>query len=252
MQHYSLLKQLTRRSGRSSPSSAPTTTSSTSSHPTTLNPLLDSAIANLETVLSTVGQADPAVQRELRGLHQRYQERTNPFSTAPSSVITASSEPELTASAFSLRSAKLKCRFCRIRRSRAPSAYPQYALSYTNLALLHQFINLRGMIYPRKLTGNCSRHQRKLSEAVKRARVMGLLSFTSNWALPEGWREDSLDDGKDDWSSSKLAPQDAIGVMAADGTHPAELTALDDLRADEDDDAGDESGGSGTAGDRRQ
>jgi len=45
------------------------------------------------------------------------------------------------------------------------------------------------MIYARKLTGNCGRHQRQLTQAVKRARVMGLLAFTSNWRLPEGWGE---------------------------------------------------------------
>ena len=151
------------------------------------------------------------------------------------------------------RSTKLRCRFCRIKRH--VRLYPHYSLAYTNLTLLHQFINLRGMIYPRKLTGNCARHQRKLAEAVKRARVMGLLSFTSNWRVPEGWEEEDQrggavigggDGGGDAWEEMGGAGED-VGLMGAEGTEPAELTALDDMLVDTEDDAGAE----GPEGQRR-
>ena len=44
---------------------------------------------------------------------------------------------------------------------------------------LRKFINDRGKILPRKTTGTCAGHQRLLADAVKRARVIALLPFTS-------------------------------------------------------------------------
>ncbi|MEG0731740.1 MAG: 30S ribosomal protein S18, partial [Vagococcus sp.] len=39
------------------------------------------------------------------------------------------------------------------------------------------FISERGKILPRRVTGTCAKHQRKLTIAIKRARIMGLLPF---------------------------------------------------------------------------
>ena len=44
---------------------------------------------------------------------------------------------------------------------------------------LKRFITERGKILPRRISGNCARHQRQLTTAVKRARVMALLPYTS-------------------------------------------------------------------------
>ena len=238
LQHYSLLTKLTQRPSK--PSS--------SSPPTSLHPLLDSAIDHLQSLLTTVGQSDPTVHRELSSLQSQYIQRRDPFSRtlpnptslSPSSIVTASSSLPLSPP----RSSRLKCRFCRIKR--VVQRYPQYSLAYTNLQLLHQFINLRGMIYPRKLTGNCARHQRKLAGAVKRARVMGLLSFTSNWRVPEGWEEQDgpgvgvVGVGGGGGSGSAIGGVweemggvgEDVGVMGVEGTEPTELSALDDLRID--------------------
>ncbi len=43
---------------------------------------------------------------------------------------------------------------------------------------LRRFISGMAKIKARKKTGTCSKHQRKLSEAIKRARYLGLLPFT--------------------------------------------------------------------------
>jgi len=43
--------------------------------------------------------------------------------------------------------------------------------------MLQRFINTYKKILPRKRTGTCSTHQRKLATAVKRARVMALLPY---------------------------------------------------------------------------
>jgi small subunit ribosomal protein S18 len=50
-------------------------------------------------------------------------------------------------------------------------------IDYKNAELLRRFINSYMKILPRKRTGSCSWHQRKLATAIKRARVMALLPF---------------------------------------------------------------------------
>jgi len=51
-------------------------------------------------------------------------------------------------------------------------------IDYKNTELLHKFISGQFKMIPSKRTGVCSKHQRKLSRAIKKARVTGLLPFT--------------------------------------------------------------------------
>lgn len=51
-------------------------------------------------------------------------------------------------------------------------------IDYKDMARLRRYITERGKILPRRITGNCARHQRLLTQAVKKARVMALLPFT--------------------------------------------------------------------------
>jgi small subunit ribosomal protein S18 len=53
-------------------------------------------------------------------------------------------------------------------------------VDYKDAQLLRRFVNVYMKILPRKRTGTCSWHQRKLATAIKRARVMALLPFTDN------------------------------------------------------------------------
>ena len=50
---------------------------------------------------------------------------------------------------------------------------------YKDAARLRRFTTERGKILPRRITGTCARHQRKLTLAIKRARVLALLPFTA-------------------------------------------------------------------------
>lgn len=50
-------------------------------------------------------------------------------------------------------------------------------IDYKNVELLKPFISERGRIIPRRISGVCSKHQRQLSKAVKRARHLALLPF---------------------------------------------------------------------------
>ncbi|MDY6843120.1 MAG: 30S ribosomal protein S18, partial [Thermodesulfobacteriota bacterium] len=48
-----------------------------------------------------------------------------------------------------------------------------------NVDTLKQFITERGKILPRRISGNCAKHQRKLAIQIKRARTIALLPFTT-------------------------------------------------------------------------
>jgi small subunit ribosomal protein S18 len=53
------------------------------------------------------------------------------------------------------------------------------AIDYKQADKLRRFITERGKILPRRISGNCARHQRQLTVAIKRARQMALLPYTS-------------------------------------------------------------------------
>lgn len=50
-------------------------------------------------------------------------------------------------------------------------------IDYKDTDTLRKFISSYGKIVPTRRSGVCSKHQKKLSNAIKRARVMGLLPF---------------------------------------------------------------------------
>ena len=52
-------------------------------------------------------------------------------------------------------------------------------IDYKDTALLRKFISDRGKIRARRVTGNCSQHQRDIAVAVKNSREMALLPYTS-------------------------------------------------------------------------
>jgi small subunit ribosomal protein S18 len=52
-------------------------------------------------------------------------------------------------------------------------------VSYKDVKLLSQFIPERGKIQPRRLSGTCATHQRKLQTAIKRARQLALIPYVT-------------------------------------------------------------------------
>ena len=62
------------------------------------------------------------------------------------------------------------CRFCE---------YKDTDFNYKNEKKWRYYTSERGKIIPRRMTGTCSKHQRKLTTAIKRARYMAILPFTS-------------------------------------------------------------------------
>ena len=51
-------------------------------------------------------------------------------------------------------------------------------IDYKNIAALRRFVSERGKILPRRITGNCAKHQRALTTAIKRARNIALMPYT--------------------------------------------------------------------------
>ena len=50
-------------------------------------------------------------------------------------------------------------------------------IDYKDANLLRKYISERGKILPRRITGNCAKHQRALTVAVKRARQVALIPY---------------------------------------------------------------------------
>lgn len=74
------------------------------------------------------------------------------------------------ASPFKSRGFRRKvCRFC---------ADKSLTVDYKDPGTLKYFITERGKIIPRRISGNCAKHQRQMAVAIKRARIIALLPFT--------------------------------------------------------------------------
>lgn len=52
-------------------------------------------------------------------------------------------------------------------------------IDYKDINKLRKYVSERGKILPRRISGNCAKHQRQLTTAVKRARNIALLPFTT-------------------------------------------------------------------------
>ncbi|MCJ7593208.1 MAG: 30S ribosomal protein S18 [Desulfobacterales bacterium] len=63
------------------------------------------------------------------------------------------------------------CRFC---------ADSSLVIDYKDVKNLRLFMTERGKIVPRRISGNCAKHQRILTVALKRARNIALLPFTTS------------------------------------------------------------------------
>ncbi len=55
-----------------------------------------------------------------------------------------------------------------------------FVLDYKNLDVMKKFVNDKGKILPRRTTGACSKHQRDITIAIKRARAIAILPYTQD------------------------------------------------------------------------
>ena len=66
---------------------------------------------------------------------------------------------------------KKVCRFC---------SDNEYIMDYKDIRMMQSFVSEHGKIVPRRISGNCAMHQRKLTSAVKRARNLALVGYVSS------------------------------------------------------------------------
>lgn len=71
---------------------------------------------------------------------------------------------------FLLSTRRKVCRFC---------ADKKLTIDYKDAKFLQSFLSERGRIIPRRINGNCAKHQRVVTAAVKRARILALIPFTA-------------------------------------------------------------------------
>lgn len=64
---------------------------------------------------------------------------------------------------------KRTCKFCENK---------DMVIDYKRVDVLVRYVSNKGKILPRRLSGNCAKHQRLVAKAVKRARTAGLMPFT--------------------------------------------------------------------------
>jgi ribosomal protein S18 len=84
-------------------------------------------------------------------------------------------------------------------------------IDYKRADILSQFVQERGKILPRRMTGVCSRHQRWLGVAIKRARNIALLPFAGSAAGTQAPRA--------------VVPGAAHSTAAPAAAHPAPAAA---------------------------
>lgn len=62
------------------------------------------------------------------------------------------------------------CRFC---------VDQEFILDYKDVRMMQSFVTEHGKLVPRRISGNCAHHQRKLTTAVKRARNLALVGYVT-------------------------------------------------------------------------
>ena len=65
------------------------------------------------------------------------------------------------------------CRFC---------VDDTLQIEYKDPKTIRSFITERGKIIPRRISGNCAKHQREITTAIKRARIIAVVPYTSSLA----------------------------------------------------------------------
>lgn len=71
---------------------------------------------------------------------------------------------------FQLSMRRKMCRLC---------ADKKLTVDYKDTKSVQAFLSERGRIIPRRISGNCAKHQREVTAAIKRARILALIPFTT-------------------------------------------------------------------------
>ena len=103
-------------------------------------------------------------EREMTGAEQQ------PAEAASAPAAQPAGRPAFRQNGVNRKQRKV-CQFC---------AENAKSIDYKDTAKLRKFISDRAKILPKRVTGTCAKHQRELAIAIKRARTVALLSYTSD------------------------------------------------------------------------
>jgi small subunit ribosomal protein S18 len=70
-----------------------------------------------------------------------------------------------------------------------PFCVDKTEIDYKDISRLRRYVSDRARIEPRRRTGICAKHQRRLALAIKRARYLALLPYTPDHTSPKGVSE---------------------------------------------------------------
>ncbi len=80
------------------------------------------------------------------------------------------SKPSAKKSFMFKRVRKKRCKLCTLKRD---------VVDFKDVEFIKNYITERGKIIPRRVTGNCAKHQRTITKAVKKSREAGLVAFAA-------------------------------------------------------------------------
>ena len=109
-----------------------------------------------------------ALAKQFDGLSVSFQRRSGENDQLFGSVTSSDIAEALEKKSFHIDRRKKVCKFC---------VEKIESINYKDVRLLAQFVAESGKIVPRRLTGVCTPHQRRLSSAIKQARNIALLPF---------------------------------------------------------------------------
>ena len=68
-----------------------------------------------------------------------------------------------------IKRVKKKCMLCK----------EKLDIDYKNIELVSRYVSSKGKIFSRRISGNCAKHQRKISKEIKRARFLNLIPYSA-------------------------------------------------------------------------
>lgn len=100
-----------------------------------------------------------------------YRDREERGPMGPKARLRAKARKKARKQAKKMFNRRKVCRFC---------ADAMILIDYKDPKALKFFVSETGKLIPRRISGNCARHQRRVTVAVKRARQLALIPFTSS------------------------------------------------------------------------
>jgi len=126
-----------------------------------------------ENVNENINEEKPEVAAIKEEATEKEESVVVPAEVKKTATVTGQRRPQQQSEDFQKKRMYFRKKVCRLCTQKATH------VDYKNVDLLRRYVTDRGKILPRRITGNCAKHQRMLAKAIKRARMAALLPFVS-------------------------------------------------------------------------